>query len=96
MANGNGQEKSRLDRIEEMIERQILANEAAHERFEPEDQRLLTSQILMNEAMAKMAVAMEQAEAQMRLLEVKMLETTEKLDALIRVVDGLIRRPGIT
>src|SRR5579871_1596138 len=55
----NGQSKSRLDRIEEMIERQVRANEAAHERFEADDQRLLTAQILMNDAMKKMNDAME-------------------------------------
>jgi hypothetical protein len=36
----NGQGKSRLDCIEEMIERQERANEVAHERFEDEDNRL--------------------------------------------------------
>jgi serine/threonine protein kinase len=76
--------KSRLDRIEEvldrhssmvvsieaMIERSERANEAAHERFEEEDKRLLTAQILMNGALQKLA------------------EATQK-------VDGIIRRPGI-
>ena len=80
----NGQEKSRLDRIEEMIERQVLANEAAHERFEAEDKRLLTAQILMNDAMTKMLGTMEK-------LETRMLESTEKFDALIHVVDGIVR-----
>lgn len=37
-----------MDRIDASIERQILANDAAHERFEAEDKRLLTAQILMN------------------------------------------------
>jgi hypothetical protein len=77
MSETNGQGKSRLDRIEELIEKQVLANEAAHERFEAEDKRLLTAQILMNDAMVKMAGAME--------------ETTGKLNALIDTVDGIIR-----
>jgi hypothetical protein len=33
----NGHGKSRLDRIEELIERQERANQAAHELFEAED-----------------------------------------------------------
>jgi hypothetical protein len=99
MSETNGEGKSRLDRIEEMIERserrnaqQVLANEAAHERFEAEDKRLLTAQILMNDAMTKVAGALAQAVATMDKLEMKLLETGERLDALIKVVDGVIRR----
>ncbi|WP_180541637.1 hypothetical protein [Nevskia soli] len=63
--------------INEIVTRAERANEAAHERFAEEDKRLLTAQILMNGAMQKMALAME--------------ETTAKLDALIDTVDGIIR-----
>jgi hypothetical protein len=72
-----------MERIDASIDRQILANEAAHERFAAEDKRLLTAQILMNSAMQKMADGMIS-------LEVKMEETTGKLNALIATVDGLI------
>jgi hypothetical protein len=110
----NGQDRSRLDRIEEilerhsttmvnidktlerhstfmvnmetLIERQERANEAAHARFEEEDKRLLTAQILMNGAMQDMWRGMTS-------LELKMEETTGKLNALIATVDGIIRRP---
>jgi hypothetical protein len=86
-----------LGRIEASIERQERANEvarqrfeaeneAAHERFEDEDKRLLTAQILMNSALEKMANGMIT-------LELKMQETTEKLNALISTVDGIIRKP---
>ncbi len=92
MAETNGHAKTRLDRIEEMIERQVLANEAAHERFEAEDKRLLTAQILMNEAMTKTNKVMTKMIGTMEKLETRMLQSTEKLDALIRVVDGVIRR----
>jgi len=59
-----------IRRIDEMLARSL-------EQFEAEDKRLLTAQILMNSAMQKMALAME--------------ETTGKLDALINTVDGIIR-----
>jgi hypothetical protein len=110
MSETNGQGKSRLDRIEEIlerhsamlvsndqrhqasidrinasIERSELANEAARGRFEAEDKRLLTAQILMNGAMQKMADGMIS-------LELKMAETTDKLNALIDTVDGIIRK----
>jgi len=88
----NGQGKSRLDRIEEMIERHERANEAAHQRFEEEDKRLLTSQILMNDAMQKMLGAVERMADGMKSLELKMEETTGKLNALIDTVDGVIRK----
>ena len=87
MNGENGHGTSRLDRIEEMIERQMLANEAAHEQFAAENQRLLTAQILMNGAMQKMAEGMTS-------LEAKMEETTGKLNALIDTVDGIIRKPS--
>jgi hypothetical protein len=103
----NGQDRSRLDRIEEnlerhsafmvrmetLIERQERANEAAHARFEEEDKRLLTAQILMNGAMQKMLDSVQKMADGMTSLELKMEETTGKLNALIETVDGIIRRP---
>jgi hypothetical protein len=121
MSETNGQSKSRLDRIEEIlerhstilvgidasierhstimvridasIERQVLANEAAHALFQEEDKRLLTAQILMNGAMQKMNDAVQKMADGMTSLELKMEETTGKLNALIATVDGIIRRP---
>lgn len=76
------------------IDRQVLANEAARERFEAEDKRLLTAQILMNGAMQKMAEGMVLFQSGMVSLELKMEETTGKLNALIETVDGIIgKRP---
>jgi hypothetical protein len=103
MSEPNGRGKSRLDRIEEMIERHeraneaahqrfLAENEAAHQRFEEEDKRLLTSQILMNDAMQKMLGAVERMADGMKSLELKMEETTGKLNALIDTVDGIIRK----
>lgn len=125
--NVNGGGKSRLDRIEEMLERsearnaqQALENEAAHDIFRKQHQKLLrtqykmedtmkrqyrellTNQVLMSdtltktvETLTKTVEAMRELELMVRKLDLKMLETTEKLDALIRIVDGFIRRPGI-
>src|SRR5260221_11437921 len=109
MSEPNGNGKSRLDRIEEMIERSerrnqaaheefqaayrdLLsaqqrherANEVAHEEFKTGHKDLLRAQILMNGAMQKMAEGMTS-------LELKMEETTGKLNALIDTVDGIIR-----
>ena len=105
MTDANGQGKSRLDRIEEIIERQERANEAAHERFEAEDKRLLSAQILMNDAMKKTNIAIEKMAEGMVSLELTMEastakfnalmeETTGKLNALIDTVDGIIRNKG--
>jgi len=77
-----------------MIERQMLANEAAHEQFIAENRRLLTAQILMNGAMQKMNGAMQRMAEGMVSLESKMEETMGKLNALIDTVDGIIRRPS--
>lgn len=84
MAETNGQGKSRIDRIEEMLERSILANEAAHDSFRAEHKMLLTAQVVMTDSIAKLT---ENAER----LDLKMLETTDKLDALIQTVDDWIR-----
>jgi hypothetical protein len=117
----DGQDRPRLDRIEDIlerhstimvnidatlerhsafmvsidasIERQERANEAAHQRFEEEDKRLLTAQILMNGAMQKMADSIQKMVDGMTSLELKLEETTGKLNALIETVDGIIRRP---
>jgi hypothetical protein len=106
MDESNGSGKSRLDRIEEIlerhstmmisidasIERQVLANDAAHEFFKAEDQRLLTAQILMNGAMQKLVETTHKLVESMSTLELKMEETTAKLNALIDTVDGMIRK----
>jgi hypothetical protein len=78
LSETNGEGMRRLDRIEKMIELQVLANQAAHDQFKQQHKDLLTAQILMADTMNK--------------LEVKMLETGQNLDALIKVAYGVIRR----
>jgi hypothetical protein len=120
MSEPNGQGKSRLDRIEEMLQlaekvnaQRALENEAAHLRFEAENERLLTAQILMNGSLQKMTIAVDKVtiavdkvsesvaahetktsrfDEILVILELKMQETTEKLNALIETVDGMIRK----
>ena len=77
MAETNGQGKTRLDRIEEMIERHIAANEDAHASFIAEHKMLLTAQVIFQESLQQ--------------LEIKQAETSEKLNALIKIVDEWIR-----
>jgi hypothetical protein len=85
MPDSNGQGQTRLDRIEEMIERHVMANEAAHDAFRAEHKLLLTAQVVFQENLNKL-------ENNLNRLDLKMLETTEKLDALIQTVDEWIRR----
>ena len=77
MAETDGQGKTRLDRIEEMIERHIVANEEAHASFIAEHKMLLTAQVIFQDSLQQ--------------LEIRQAETSEKIDALIKIVDEWIR-----
>ena len=88
MADQNG--SSRLDRIERIIEALVddhikLVDE--HLKFAQEHRQLLTAQVLLTENVEKMRV--EFAEARRH--------ADERLNALIAVVDGIVRKrePGI-
>jgi hypothetical protein len=78
--NGQADGESRMDRLERLFERYTERNEKAHEAFEEEHKRLLTSQVLMVDTMRK--------------LELKVIEIGDKLDSLIGVVSGLIKKPA--
>ncbi len=82
MNPGNGQNdgESRLDRIEKILEAGLLRNEAAHEEFEREHGRLLTAQVLLNDSM-------KQHGENMSALELRMAETTDKLNALFELMN---------
>ena len=77
--NGNSGE-SRLDRMERMLELLI----ADHVQFEDEHKRLLTAQVVLTDRLAQVA------EAQRELAEAQK-QTREDLNALIAIVDGIIR-----
>jgi hypothetical protein len=92
--NGNG--TSRLDRMEGLM--QLLIDD--HLKFSHEHNRLLTAQVVLVGRMDKLAETMEgiaqaqirAAQAQIELAE-SQKHTDQRMDALIAVVDGLIRRP---
>jgi hypothetical protein len=83
-----------ITRIDAMIERQVLANELAHDEFKAGFESLLRAQILMNGAMQRSADTADKLGKSIATLELKMAETTDKLNGLIDTVDGFIRRPN--
>jgi uncharacterized hydantoinase/oxoprolinase family protein len=78
----NGQGKSRLDRLERLM--QLLIDD--HLRLSDEHKILLTAQVLQDDQLNKLTRSLKE-------LEVAQKETGERLDALILTVDDLIRRP---
>jgi hypothetical protein len=85
----NGQAKSRLERLEHLME--LLIDD--HIKFSDEHNRLLKAQVLLTEAQERTDKKMaELAEAQKSLTE-SQKQTEESMNALIRIVDDLIRKP---
>lgn len=70
---------------------ELLVND--HLRFDDEHKRLLTAQVVLTDAQARTEKALGKlAEAQRELYEAQK-HTGERMDALIAVVDDLVRRP---
>jgi hypothetical protein len=84
-SEGNGQGESRLDRIERLMQLHVIENHEEHAEFRREHRVLLSAQVVMVDKMTTVLEAMAK-------LDVKMLETTENLEALIRIVDGIVQR----
>ena len=76
MAN-SGHDPTRLDRLEGLVE--VLLNR--HIEFEEEHKRLLTAQVVLTDRLDKLTQKVD------RIAEVQ-AETTDKLNALIAIVDG--------
>ena len=76
--------ENRLDRMERLLEAYIQHNERAHENFEREHKDLLTAQVVLTDRMNTLS-------AHMDVLSLKVAEITDKLNALISVVDDIIR-----
>lgn len=91
----NGHQKSRLDRVEEILE--VLVNE--HIQFHEEHRQLLKAQVILYDMTQKLAQAQAQAQAdaKTRFAELALAQkhTDERLSALIAVVDSLVRRPPV-
>jgi hypothetical protein len=77
--NENGSGESRLDRMEQWM---ALMREA-HEQFQVEHKQLLTAQVVLTDRLDRFIK--ETAEAGKH--------TDERLNALITIVDGIIRKP---
>jgi hypothetical protein len=87
----NGQGKSRLDRLEGLME--LLIDD--HLKFSDEHKKLLTAQVLLAEMQQRAEKRMEQLDLKMAELAEAQKDTAERLNALIAVVDDLVRRnPG--
>ena len=79
--DSNGSWQSRLDRMEGLMD--LLIED--HGRFDDEHKRLLTAQIVLTDRVDKVAIALRQlAESEKH--------TDERLNALIAVVDDLVRK----
>jgi hypothetical protein len=78
---GNGQGKSRLDRLEGLM--QLLIED--HLKFRDDLRQLLTAQVLLTDRVDKLAITVQElAESQKH--------TDDRLNALIHVVDDWITR----
>jgi len=101
MTPHNGDE-SRLDRIERMLELHVESNQRAHEEFEQRlqrsnegfDRRLDRQREEFDREHKVLLTAQVLLVGHMRELDVKMAETTDKLNGLIAVIDDFIRRNG--
>jgi phage-related minor tail protein len=93
MSANNG-DNPRLDRIEKILE--ALTN--VQQDMQQEHQMLLRAQIVMGEVVTKLGEKIDKlADAQKALAEhtdERFRDTDERLGALIKIVDELIRRPG--
>ena len=98
MAEQNG--SSRMDRIERALE--LLISD--HVQFREEHKALLTAQVLVTDKVEKLSDKVDKLSDELKALakhtderfaEVaqRFLATDERLNALITVVDGIIRRP---
>jgi len=84
----NGDNKSRLDRVEQLLE--VLVNE--HFQFHEEHRQLLKAQVILYDITQKLAAAQTDTIAKLAELATAQKHTDQNLAALINVVDSLVRR----
>ncbi|HML17990.1 MAG TPA: hypothetical protein VK419_13245 [Bryobacteraceae bacterium] len=85
MADELSNGKSRLDRVEALIE--VLVNE--HIAFAHEHKQLLTAQIVLTDRVDRLARQIEESHRELREAQ---KHTDDRLNALISIVDDLIRK----
>jgi hypothetical protein len=85
----NGDKKGRLDRVEELLE--VLLNE--HIQFGEEHRQLLKAQVLLYDAVQKIAEAQTVSDRKISELAQAQKHTDERMAALIGTVDDIVRRP---
>ena len=88
MSDQNG--SARLDRIERALE--LLINDhilfrEEHAEFRAEHKLLLTAQVVLTDRLDRLAIRVD------KLAELGS-DTDERLNALIKIVDGLVRKPS--
>jgi hypothetical protein len=92
----NGHKNPRMDRLENLME--LLIDD--HLAFTDEHKRLLAAQVVLTGTIQELAEAQKRTEQRMKELseaaDERMKATDERLNALIGVVDGLVRnRPNL-
>lgn len=90
MANDtpNGSWQSRQDRMEGLMN--LLIED--HVRFDDEHKRLLTAQVILTDRVDKLAIQGDRTFAALTDLAESQKHTDERLNALISVVDDLVRK----
>jgi hypothetical protein len=79
--SGNGHGQSRLDRLEGLVE--VLMN--GHIEFETEHKRLLTAQVVLTDRLDRLTEQVSELREAQR-------QTDERMNALIAIVDDVVRR----
>jgi len=82
----NGSGESRLDRLEGLMA--LLIDD--HVQFREEHKLLLSAQVVLTERVDKLAITLDTA---IKELSTVQRQTDERLNALIAVVDDIVRRP---
>ena len=95
MSDQNG--TARLDRIERSLE--LLINDHVlfreeHAEFRAEHKLLLTAQVVLTDRLDKLTIRVDKLAVRMEDLAELGTHTDERLNALIKIVDGLVRKPS--
>jgi hypothetical protein len=84
----NGSGESRLDRLEGLMA--LLIED--HVQFREEHKQLLTAQVVLTDRVDKLAIRLDSAIGAIQDLTAAQRHTDERLNALISVVDDIVRR----